>query len=121
MGIKVKQHDITDCGAACLASIAAFYKLELPLAKIRQWAGTDNKGTNAWGLIQAAEKMGLNAKGVRATPEAMIEVPLPAIAHVIVNEKLQHYIVLYKITRMWIEAMDPATGQLEKRSAENFL
>lgn len=121
MGIKVKQHDISDCGAACLASVAAFYKLELPVAKIRQWAGTDMKGTNAWGLIQAAEKMGLNAKGVRATPEALTEAPLPSIAHVIVNEKLQHYIVVYKITPSWIEVMDPGTGQLEKRSTEKFL
>jgi ABC-type bacteriocin/lantibiotic exporter with double-glycine peptidase domain len=24
--ILIKQHDITDCGAACLASVAAFYK-----------------------------------------------------------------------------------------------
>ena len=37
--IKIKQHDITDCGAACLASIAAHYHLELPIARIRQYAG----------------------------------------------------------------------------------
>ena len=30
----------------------------MPVSKIRQWAGTDKKGTNAWGLIKAAEKMG---------------------------------------------------------------
>ena len=29
--IKIKQHDITDCGAACLASVAAHYQLRLPL------------------------------------------------------------------------------------------
>ena len=31
--IKIKQHDITDCGAACLASVAAHYRLQLPLAR----------------------------------------------------------------------------------------
>ncbi len=55
MGIKVKQRDITDCGAACLASVASFYKLEMPVARIRQIAGTDTKGTNVFGMIKAAE------------------------------------------------------------------
>jgi ATP-binding cassette subfamily B protein len=63
MSIKVKQHDITDCGAACLASVSAHYKLKIPIARIRQWGGTDKKGTNAWGLIKAAEKLGFSAKG----------------------------------------------------------
>ena len=58
--IKIKQHDITDCGATCLASISAHYKLQLPIAKIRQYASTDKKGTNILGLIEAAEKLGLD-------------------------------------------------------------
>ncbi|MFA5535450.1 MAG: cysteine peptidase family C39 domain-containing protein, partial [Mariniphaga sp.] len=49
MDIQIRQRDITDCGAACLASVAAWYKLKLPVSRIRQWAGTDRKGTNAWG------------------------------------------------------------------------
>lgn len=30
-GIKIKQFDITDCGAACLASVCAYYGLQFPL------------------------------------------------------------------------------------------
>lgn len=52
--IKIKQRDITDCGAACLASVAAYYKLQLPVSRIRQFAGTDKRGTNVLGLIEAA-------------------------------------------------------------------
>ena len=52
----IKQHDITDCGAACLASIASFYRLQIPLARIRQYAGTDRKGTNIFGLLEADRK-----------------------------------------------------------------
>jgi ABC-type bacteriocin/lantibiotic exporter with double-glycine peptidase domain len=44
--ITIKQHNITDCGAACLASISAHYNLQLPIAAIRQYAGTDKKDTN---------------------------------------------------------------------------
>jgi len=79
MNIKIKQHDITGCGAACLASVAVHHRLNLPISRIRQWAGTDKKGTTAWGIIKAAEKMGMTAKGVKAQPEALAEVPLPAI------------------------------------------
>lgn len=120
MNIKVKQRDITDCGAACLASVAAYHKLNLPVSKIRQWAGTDKKGTNAWGLIKAAEKMNMTAKSVRATPDALSEVPLPVIAHVIIKEKLQHYVVIYKVTPAYVEKMDPGTGKLEKQPIDDF-
>ena len=82
--IKIKQHDITDCGAACLASIAANYHLELPIARIRQYAGTDKKGTNVLGLIEAAEKLGFEAKGVKGVLDSLFKIPIPAIAHIIV-------------------------------------
>ena len=65
MKIRVKQRDITDCGAACLASIAAYYGMSMPVARIRQFAGTDKKGTNVLGLLEAASKLGFTAKGVR--------------------------------------------------------
>ena len=108
MSIKIKQRDITDCGAACLASIAAHYKLNLPVSRIRQMAGTDKKGTNILGLITAAEKMGFSAKGVKGGIDALPKIPLPAIAHIIVKEVLYHYIVIYSIKKELIEFMDPA-------------
>ncbi len=120
MSIKIKQHDITDCGAACLASISAHYKLKLPIAKIRQMSGTDQKGTNLLGMIQAAEKLGFVAKGVRAEKDALDQVPLPSIAHVIVNGRLQHFVVLYKVKKDYVKVMDPGTGRLEKWSMEKF-
>ncbi len=55
--VNIKQHDITDCGATCLASISAHYKLLVPISKIRQYASTDKKGTNVLGLLEAAEKL----------------------------------------------------------------
>ena len=120
MTIKIKQHDITDCGAACLASVSAHYNLKIPIARIRQWAGTDKKGTNAWGLIKAAEKLGFSAKGVKGELEAMNEVPLPAIAHVVVKKVLQHYVVVYKFTKEYVEIMDPGDGQIHRKTHAEF-
>jgi ATP-binding cassette, subfamily C, bacteriocin exporter len=120
MSVKVKQRDITDCGAACLASVASHYKLKLPVARIRQMAGTDKKGTNLLGMIKAAEKIGFTAKGVKGGTEALPKIPLPAIAHVIVNKVLHHYIVIYKVSDAGVEYMDPGDGQMHKRSIEEF-
>lgn len=120
MNIKVKQRDITDCGAACLASISAHYKLQLPVARIRQMAGTDKKGTNVLGLINAAEKLGFTAKGVKGGTDALPKIPLPAIAHVVVKEVLHHYVVIYKVKKDIIQYMDPAEGRIHKLSIVEF-
>ena len=119
-GIKIKQHDITDCGAACLASICAFYGLRFPVSRIRQYAFTDKKGTNVLGLVQAANKLGLSAKGVRAVSEALDVIPKPAIAHLIVKEVLHHYVVVYKVTKTHITYMDPADGLMHNKVREEF-
>jgi len=120
MTIKVKQRDITDCGAACLASIAAHYNLSMPVARIRQLAGTDKKGTNVLGLVEAAGKMGFLAKGVRGEWDSLFKIPKPAIAHVIVKEVLHHYVVLVKTTDKYIEIMDPGDGAIHKLEHEEF-
>jgi len=114
MSIKVKQRDITDCGAACLASVAAYYNLKIPVARIRQLAGTDKKGTNILGLVEASAKMGFLAKGVKGEWGSLFKIPKPAIAHIIVKETLQHYVVLIKTTEKYIKIMDPADGLLHK-------
>jgi ATP-binding cassette, subfamily C, bacteriocin exporter len=119
-GIKVKQRDITDCGAACLASIAANYELKLPVSRIRQLASTDKKGTNVLGLIEAATKLGFDAKGVRGEFDSLFKIPKPAIAHVIIKEVLHHYVVIYTTTTKYIEVMDPADGQLHRYNHEDF-
>ncbi|MEE1063798.1 MAG: cysteine peptidase family C39 domain-containing protein, partial [Paludibacteraceae bacterium] len=63
----IKQHDIRDCGAACLASISAHYNVGIPIARIRQYASTDKDGTNILGLVRGAEKIGFEAKGVKGS------------------------------------------------------
>ncbi|TAF97297.1 MAG: peptidase domain-containing ABC transporter [Cytophagia bacterium] len=133
---QVKQHDITDCGAACLASVAAHYKLRMPIARIRQYASTDKRGTNVLGMIEAANKLGFQAKGVKGTPESLAKIPKPAIAHVSLQPPnpqrgsndtpplgvgLLHYVVIYDVTDKHITVMDPADGKFSKKTYEEFL
>lgn len=116
----VRQHDITDCGAACLATISKQYGLNTSISKIREVAGTDKQGTNVYGMVKAAEQLGFTAKGVRGNKDAFFtEFPLPAIAHVVIDEKLLHYVVIQKITKKQILIADPGKG-LVKYSPEDF-
>jgi len=118
--IKIKQRDITDCGAAALGSISEHYGLKLPISHIRQIASTDKKGTNVLGLIEAAEKLGFTAKGVKGNLNSLKQIPKPAIAHIVVKKVLKHFVVIYEVTDKKIIYMDPADGLIHKVSHESF-
>lgn len=106
----IKQHDLKDCGPACLAMISRYYGLSISISRIREVAGTDLQGTNIKGLLEAGERLGFEMKGVKATnPEALNTVPLPTIAHV-VDEGLLHYVVIYKVKKNKIFIADPEKG-----------
>lgn len=116
----VKQHDMTDCGAACLATISKQNGYKISISKIREIAGTDKQGTNAYGVIQAAEQLGFSAKGVKGNAEAFFsEFPLPCIAHVVVDGALMHYVVIHKITKKQVIIADPGRG-IVKLTPEEF-
>ena len=117
-----KQHDYKDCGAACLATISKQYGLKYPISKIREVAGTDKEGTSAFGIIKAAEELGFTAKGVKANkPEDLFsKIPLPCIAHVVIDKKLLHYVVIHKITEKEIIIADPGKGIVKYTPQEFF-
>ncbi len=124
MNIKVKQRDITDCGAACLASVASHYKLGMPVARIRQIAGTDTKGTNVLGMVKAAEQLGFSAKGVKGNQDSLDKIPLPTIAHIIVDynkNQLHHFVVIYKVKDEQLTFMDPGNGEMHTSSIDDFM
>lgn len=117
---RVKQRDISDCGAACLASVAAYYNLQLPVARIRQYAGTDKKGTNVLGMIEAAQKLGFQAKGVKGPLEALANVPKPVIAHVVLKGVLPHFVVIFQVTGKHVVYMDPMDGDFHRETHDDF-
>jgi len=117
----IKQHDITDCGAACLATISKQYGLKLPIAQIREIAGTDTRGTNVYGIVKAAEALGFSAKAVKGDKEAFLSpFPLPCIAHMVVDGNLLHYVVIHKITKKQVIIADPSAGIVKLTHAEFF-
>lgn len=117
----MKQHDITDCGAACLATVSKQYGYTTSITRIREIAGTDKMGTNAYGLVKAAGQLGFTAKGVKGNVEAFFsDFPLPAIANVVVDGTLLHYVVIHKISKKKIIIADPGKGIVKKTPDEFF-
>jgi len=119
-GTLIKQHDYKDCGAACLASICAHYGRLIPIARVRQICHTDTRGTNVLGMIQGLNELGFNAKGVKGDITAISQIPLPGIAHIVVNGTMHHYVVIYKVQKDIVSVMDPARGKIETYSLEEF-
>lgn len=117
----VEQHDAADCGAAALATVCRHYGLEVSITKIRDIVGTDIKGTNIKGIVEGAEKLGLEAKAIRVDREAfMSKFTLPAIAHIITDEGLSHFVVVHKIKKKKVVVADPAKGIVKYDHDEFF-
>ncbi len=106
----VRQHDMSDCGAAALATLAVHHRRPIGLEAMRDLAGTDRIGTNLIGLLQAAEAMGFAARSVKGPFEALARVPLPAVAHVNTEEGLGHFLVLHRVRKGSVVVADPARG-----------
>lgn len=105
----VKQHDITDCAAACIAMVCLHYKKETTITKLRDIMGTDIKGTNLIGLSKCADGLGFDSQAVRVDREGFCSnFTLPAIAQVITKEGLSHFVVIFKKTKKHIIIGDPA-------------
>ena len=115
----VLQHDEADCAAAALSTICRFYKKELTIMKIREIIGTDAYGTSVQGIVSGAEKLGFEAKALKIQIDDIDGgYTLPAIAHVITDTGLNHFIVINKIKngKFWIS--DPARGAIELTKEE---
>ncbi len=108
----VRQRDHSDCGAACLASIAAHYQLFISVNRIRQYAGTDQSGTSMSGLMAAAGRLHFQSRAVRATAMSLPSIPLPAIAHFVQDNGSHHFVVLYRAEKKQLTYMDPATAKM---------
>ena len=117
----ISQNDETDCGPACLAAIFGKYGLKVSIAKIRDIAGTDRQGTSAYGLVKVIEHFGFQQKVVEADKESLTsKLPIPAIAHVVIDDSLLHYVVITKVKDDTVVVSDPAKG-IVKYKKEDFL
>ncbi len=111
----LKQHDQSDCGAACLGMICKYYKMPIGLNRLRDMSNVSRYGTSMAALAEAAETIGFITRGVRTGYEALMRTELPAILHWEGN----HFVVLYQINKKEVKIADPGVG-IRKLSRAEF-
>lgn len=122
----IRQHDQRDCGAACLSMIAAHYGLKLPISRCRELTKTDKSGTNLYGLVNGAEKIGLKAEALSGSPDELLagisggEIVFPFIAHIVSEDAMLHYVVVYGLKRGKFQIADPGKGKCRVALAAFF-
>ena len=105
----------TDCGATCLAMILRYYGKHVSINRLRELANVGREGATLHSLAEAAETLGFQTRGIRASYDHLLKVDLPAIAH----WEGFHYIVLYEVSPTRVVVADPAIG-LRRLSREEF-
>ena len=102
----VLQNEVSECGLACLAMIAAFHGHEVDLNTLRRRFPTSVKGVNLKALIDMAGRLGLSSRALRLEPQHLKQLRLPAILH----WDLNHFVVLKSVGRTRVAIHDPAQG-----------
>ena len=112
----VLQHDLRDCGPACLATILHFNGIKVPLREIRELMHVNKQGASIFSICSAAKSYGFMACGYKISTGELFDVEnnpritFPCIVHTAKNN-FMHYIVVFKTKRNKVVYFDPARGK----------
>lgn len=120
--VCVLQDGMKDCGVCSLQTIIKHYNGYVSREYLRMITNTTTEGVTAFSLLEAGRKLGFDTKGVNGDVFDIDDKFLPCIAHVIIDDKFKHFVVIYKINRKrnYIVIADPSKGIL-KMTKEQFL
>lgn len=109
----VQQQDESDCGVACLLSVIRYHGGENRLENLRELSGTSIQGTSLLGLQQSANTLHFESEAFEVDDLEVFkkEATFPCILHVVIDEKLEHYVVCFNIIPNGsFTICDPARG-----------
>ncbi|MEZ4560980.1 MAG: peptidase domain-containing ABC transporter [Caldilineaceae bacterium] len=104
----------TECGAACLAMVLTYYGRETTINECRRVLQSGRDGLTARVIAQGARSMGLDVRAFSMAPDALAEVPLPAIVH----WNFDHFLVVERWSPQQVHVVDPAMGRRRLTSDE---
>ena len=95
----VRQDDIKDCGVCSLLIIIKTYGGGVSKEYLRELTKTTKEGTTAFHLLEAGRKLGFNTNALKGDILELDKRLLPCIAHVVVDKKYQHFVVVMNINK----------------------
>lgn len=101
------QMEATECGAASLAMICAYWGKHVPLEQMRVETGVSRDGCNAGNIMRAAKRFGMECHGYRKEPDALKSLEMPCLIHWNFN----HFVVLEGFKDEYAYLNDPAIGR----------
>ena len=109
--------EATECAAACLGILLAYFGRWVPLEELRRACGVSRDACSAADVVDAAREYGLRLTGRRMEPRRIErpDMPLPAILF----WELDHFVVLEGASRGRYHINDPANGR-RSVTAEEF-
>ena len=110
----ILQMEAVECGAAALGIVLAHHGVWIPLEQLRAACGVSRDGSKASNIVKAAGRFGFAARGFRAEPSMLQELPMPCIIHWNFN----HFVVLEGIDGDRVYINDPAVGRRRIDMAE---
>src|SRR5215813_10464627 len=102
----VQQLEWTDCGAASLCMVMAYYGREAKLAEVRDAMGIGRDGVSAKAILDTAERYGLTGRGIKVDTSQLKLLKTGTILH----WEFNHFVVFDRIVNGAIRIVDPATG-----------
>jgi len=103
----VYQMEATECGAASLSMILAYFGRHMALEQMRVETGVSRDGCSAGNIMRAAKKFGLDCHGYRREPDELRRIKVPCIIHWNFN----HFVVFEGIRGSHAYLNDPASGR----------
>jgi len=107
-----RQHGIKDCGVTCLYNIIKYYNGNISMSKLRRLTKTNENGTNVYNIVNASNSLGLKAEAYKCEFDDLSNVKLPIIAHIKLDNKFDHFVILEKINNEKIIVQDPIRGKV---------
>jgi ABC-type bacteriocin/lantibiotic exporter with double-glycine peptidase domain len=110
----VAQLEWSDCGAASLAMVLGLHGKIVELRDVRDALHVGRDGVTARGIVEAAARFGLIARGVKADVEQLAMLKRGTILH----WEFNHFVVFDRMVRGGARILDPAFGLREVPLAE---
>ena len=115
----IYQDEEKDCGVVCLYNIIKDYGGHISINKLRNMLNTNKNGTSVYDIVKTSNQLGLDTSAYKCELNDLHLLNFPIIAHIKIDEKYNHFIIINEMIDDEIVIFDPIRGYI-KYNLEEF-